>query len=139
MVIENTYEMQYYKELKYEDMNTTPIFNKYENLQMDCDRYYNPLTALSTGSTSDKSQSDAWDPSSEFVSSDGPQIGAWEPISSPQPERKSTSICRTPSGQYYCQVCNLSLNSEVQFLQHLESKRHLKNKQAMAAIKSSAH
>ncbi|XP_050299523.1 zinc finger protein 346-like isoform X12 [Anthonomus grandis grandis] len=31
---------------------------------------------------------------------------------------------RTPSGDYYCPTCNLSLNSEVQFLQHMKSKGH---------------
>ncbi|XP_043262430.1 zinc finger protein 346-like isoform X1 [Colletes gigas] len=34
------------------------------------------------------------------------------------------SICRTPSGQYYCAPCNLSLNSESTFAQHVESKKH---------------
>ncbi|KYB27100.1 Zinc finger matrin-type protein 3-like Protein [Tribolium castaneum] len=36
------------------------------------------------------------------------------------------SVYRTPSGQYYCQTCNCSSNSEVQFKQHLHSKNHLK-------------
>lgn len=34
------------------------------------------------------------------------------------------SIYRTPSGQYYCSSCNLSVNSESQFKQHRESKKH---------------
>ncbi|XP_015609305.1 zinc finger protein 346 [Cephus cinctus] len=34
------------------------------------------------------------------------------------------SIYRTPSGQYYCAPCNLSLNSESSFAQHVESKKH---------------
>ncbi|EFN77536.1 Zinc finger protein 346 [Harpegnathos saltator] len=34
------------------------------------------------------------------------------------------SIYRTPSGQYYCAPCNLSLNSETTFAQHVESKKH---------------
>ncbi|XP_076649832.1 zinc finger protein 346 isoform X2 [Halictus rubicundus] len=34
------------------------------------------------------------------------------------------SIYRTPSGQYYCAPCNLSLNSESMFAQHVESKKH---------------
>lgn len=34
------------------------------------------------------------------------------------------SIYRTPSGQYYCAPCNLSLNSEITFAQHIESKKH---------------
>ncbi|XP_044260946.1 zinc finger matrin-type protein 3-like isoform X2 [Tribolium madens] len=36
------------------------------------------------------------------------------------------SVYRTPSGQYYCQTCDCSTNSEVQFKQHLHSKNHLK-------------
>lgn len=31
---------------------------------------------------------------------------------------------RTPSGQFYCPTCNLSLTSESQLKQHLESKKH---------------
>ncbi|XP_058798782.1 zinc finger matrin-type protein 3-like [Phymastichus coffea] len=34
------------------------------------------------------------------------------------------SIYRTPSGQYYCAPCNMSLNSEITFGQHMESKKH---------------
>ncbi|XP_043516849.1 zinc finger protein 346-like [Frieseomelitta varia] len=34
------------------------------------------------------------------------------------------SIYRTPSGQYYCAPCNVSLNSESTFAQHMESKKH---------------
>ncbi|XP_014214532.1 zinc finger protein 346-like [Copidosoma floridanum] len=34
------------------------------------------------------------------------------------------SIYRTPSGQYYCAPCNLSLNSESSFAQHVDSKKH---------------
>ncbi|RLU26963.1 hypothetical protein DMN91_000762 [Ooceraea biroi] len=34
------------------------------------------------------------------------------------------SIYRTPSGQYYCAPCNLSLNTEITFAQHVESKKH---------------
>eukprot|EP00092_Neocalanus_flemingeri_P036611 GFUD01039864.1.p1 GENE.GFUD01039864.1~~GFUD01039864.1.p1 ORF type:complete len:412 (-),score=121.55 GFUD01039864.1:60-1295(-) len=34
------------------------------------------------------------------------------------------SVYRTPSGQYYCAACNLSLNSESQFSQHQVSKKH---------------
>ena len=39
-------------------------------------------------------------------------------------DRRDYSVFRTPSGQYYCSPCNMSLNSEVQFVQHTESKRH---------------
>jgi len=34
------------------------------------------------------------------------------------------SVHRTPSGQYYCAACNVSLNSESQFSQHQVSKKH---------------
>lgn len=34
------------------------------------------------------------------------------------------SVFRTPSGQYYCAACNLSLNTEAQFGQHQVSKKH---------------
>nr|CAD7573084.1 unnamed protein product [Timema californicum] len=34
------------------------------------------------------------------------------------------SCYRTPSGYYYCQMCNLTLNSESQFAQHGQSKKH---------------
>ncbi|KAF5284138.1 hypothetical protein FQR65_LT00138 [Abscondita terminalis] len=36
------------------------------------------------------------------------------------------SVFRTPTGFYYCNPCNLTLNSEIQFKQHLDSKRHKK-------------
>lgn len=54
-----------------------------------------------------------------------------DPFGNPteEPERKSGLLsCRTPSGQYYCQCCNITLNSEAQYLQHVGSKRHTKNK-----------
>ncbi|KAK4877909.1 hypothetical protein RN001_010415 [Aquatica leii] len=36
------------------------------------------------------------------------------------------SVFRTPTGFYYCNPCNITLNSETQFKQHLDSKRHKK-------------
>lgn len=36
------------------------------------------------------------------------------------------SVFRTPSGQYYCKVCDLSVTSEVTLSQHFASKRHMK-------------
>ncbi|XP_031622680.1 zinc finger protein 346-like [Contarinia nasturtii] len=36
------------------------------------------------------------------------------------------SVFRTPSGQYYCQCCDLSVSSEVCLSQHFSSKRHMK-------------
>ncbi|XP_022195308.2 zinc finger matrin-type protein 3 isoform X2 [Nilaparvata lugens] len=42
------------------------------------------------------------------------------------PEKNVTdySMFRTPSGQYYCQPCNVSVNSPEQMSQHVESKKH---------------
>ncbi len=40
------------------------------------------------------------------------------------PEDRDYSQFRTPSGLYYCASCNLSLNSENQFVQHIGSKKH---------------
>lgn len=37
------------------------------------------------------------------------------------------SVFRTPSGQYYCQMCDLSVTSEVTLAQHFASKRHIKS------------
>ena len=34
------------------------------------------------------------------------------------------SLYRTPSGKYYCHLCNLSLQSELHLAQHFDSKRH---------------
>ncbi|KAI0224902.1 hypothetical protein LSAT2_024117 [Lamellibrachia satsuma] len=34
------------------------------------------------------------------------------------------SMYRTPSGKYYCSACNMTLNSDLQFAQHIESKKH---------------
>ncbi|KAJ8953701.1 hypothetical protein NQ314_007310 [Rhamnusium bicolor] len=36
------------------------------------------------------------------------------------------SVYRTPSGDFYCPTCNLTLNSEPQFKIHLRSKGHMK-------------
>jgi len=39
-------------------------------------------------------------------------------------KKRDYSIYRTPSGQYYCGPCNVALNSESQFGQHQDSKKH---------------
>lgn len=36
------------------------------------------------------------------------------------------SVYRTPSGQYYCQVCNTTVTSEIMLKQHFASKKHMK-------------
>ena len=40
------------------------------------------------------------------------------------PKMKDYSIYRTPSGNFYCALCNLSVNSEHQFVQHMASRKH---------------
>lgn len=40
--------------------------------------------------------------------------------------QRDTSINRTPSGHFYCKTCNVTLDTEVLFMQHLDSKRHRK-------------
>jgi len=52
--------------------------------------------------------------------------GATGVTTEPPAKRAHTdySIYRTPSGKYYCLACNLTLNSESQFAQHWESKKH---------------
>lgn len=39
-------------------------------------------------------------------------------------QKRDYSAFRTPSGQYYCSICTLCVNSELQFIQHIESKKH---------------
>lgn len=39
-------------------------------------------------------------------------------------QKKDYSIYRTPSGQFYCALCNLCVNSEQQFVQHIASRKH---------------
>ncbi len=41
--------------------------------------------------------------------------------------KRDFSMYRTPSGKYYCSCCNITLNSEVQFAQHMDSKKHKTN------------
>ena len=59
------------------------------------------------------------------------------PIGPAPPPPQDLSVFRTPSGQYYCSVCNTSLNSESQFVQHSESKKHKKMAALGGAIKRS--
>ena len=53
-------------------------------------------------------------------------------------DRRDYSVFRTPSGQFYCSACNLTLNSEAQFVDHAESKRHRKAAAAAAGRKRRA-
>lgn len=43
-----------------------------------------------------------------------------------QPGTFDYSVFRTPSGQYYCNVCNLTVSSESMLAQHMTSKKHAK-------------
>jgi matrin type zinc finger protein 3 len=49
-------------------------------------------------------------------------------------KKDNFSIYRTPSGQFYCSTCNVCVNTESQFGQHLESRKH---KQKNASHKTS--
>jgi hypothetical protein len=49
-------------------------------------------------------------------------------------KKENFSIYRTPSGQFYCSSCNVCVNTESQFGQHLESRKH---KQKNASHKTS--
>ncbi|XP_028930183.1 zinc finger matrin-type protein 3 isoform X2 [Ornithorhynchus anatinus] len=37
---------------------------------------------------------------------------------------RDLAMCVTPSGQFYCSMCNVGASEEVEFRQHLESKQH---------------
>ncbi|ETE67976.1 Zinc finger matrin-type protein 3, partial [Ophiophagus hannah] len=37
---------------------------------------------------------------------------------------RDLAMCVTPSGQFYCSMCNAGASEEVEFRQHLESKQH---------------
>ncbi|XP_067658314.1 uncharacterized protein DDB_G0283357-like [Haliotis asinina] len=47
--------------------------------------------------------------------------------SGPKRPRQDFSNYRTPSGKFYCSCCNVTLNVESQFAQHVASKRHKTN------------
>ena len=52
------------------------------------------------------------------------------------------SMYRTPSGQYYCKTCNISMSHLPGLEQHLKGKRHLKKlteEKAMATLNSKKH
>ncbi|XP_064598802.1 zinc finger matrin-type protein 3-like [Liolophura sinensis] len=48
----------------------------------------------------------------------------WYQPSPAKKSRRDFSNYRTPSGKYYCSTCNVTLNAEGQFAQHIDSKRH---------------
>ncbi|XP_074260677.1 zinc finger matrin-type protein 3 isoform X3 [Saimiri boliviensis] len=37
---------------------------------------------------------------------------------------RDLAMCVTPSGQFYCSMCNVGAGEEIEFRQHLESKQH---------------
>lgn len=54
------------------------------------------------------------------------------------PQYNDISMYRTPSGNYYCKICNINLPDVKLFQQHLDSKKHHKNiKAAKTTTKSS--
>lgn len=53
-----------------------------------------------------------------------PPIG---PYYNPRPRQRiprDLAMCVTPSGQFYCSMCNCGAEQETDFRQHLESKQH---------------
>ncbi|XP_077998345.1 zinc finger matrin-type protein 3-like isoform X2 [Glandiceps talaboti] len=46
------------------------------------------------------------------------------PAKKAPPRPKDLAMVMTPSGKFYCACCDLMLNSEVQYRQHLQSKKH---------------
>lgn len=42
------------------------------------------------------------------------------------PIKRDNSIYRTPSGNFYCKPCNITLATETLFNQHFDSKKHIK-------------
>jgi len=72
---------------------------------------------------------------------DQPVIPSTGPMPKTENETKSKpkkdySIYRTPSGQYYCALCNMCVNSEQTFVQHIASRKH-KLKESSAKGKKS--
>lgn len=51
-------------------------------------------------------------------------IKSESPLEGTKKAKKDYSIYRTPSGNFYCALCNLSVNSENQFVQHMASRKH---------------
>lgn len=37
---------------------------------------------------------------------------------------RDLAMCVTPSGQFYCSMCNVGASEELEFRQHLETKQH---------------
>ncbi|CAH1775984.1 unnamed protein product [Owenia fusiformis] len=48
----------------------------------------------------------------------------FEPPPTKRPRYRDFSNYRTPSGNYYCSYCNVTMATEPQFGQHIESKKH---------------
>ena len=49
------------------------------------------------------------------------------PYYNPRPRQRiprDLAMCVTPSGQFYCSMCNCGAEQETDFRQHLESKQH---------------
>ena len=41
--------------------------------------------------------------------------------------KRDFSMYRTPSGKYYCSCCNVAVSSDMQFAQHVDSRKHKMN------------
>lgn len=63
---------------------------------------------------------------SQCIMDDSPKIRSKSNVIESGTSSIDFSVFRTPSGQYYCQVCDLSVTSEITLSQHFASKRHLK-------------
>ena len=48
-------------------------------------------------------------------------------VAPPKRPKRDFSNFHTPSGNYYCSACNMTLNSDVQMSQHIDSKKHRTN------------
>ncbi|XP_061394045.1 zinc finger matrin-type protein 3-like [Musca vetustissima] len=60
-------------------------------------------------------------------------------INEQKPDTIDMSMYRTPSGQYYCQTCNLTITNLHSLEQHLKGKRHLKSQMEQKAIAAIAN
>ena len=41
-----------------------------------------------------------------------------------RPAKRDLSMFRTPSGKFYCSLCNMAMNTEQQMALHVETKKH---------------
>ena len=65
-----------------------------------------------------------WVSRSEYVALVSVSAGPYFGPRSRQRIPRDLAMCVTPSGQFYCSMCNVGAGEEVEFRQHLESKQH---------------